>query len=366
MTNQPVLGQGLNALIPPQKNHDSSDLEEKINQKVNESISHFPQELKEQFSLHNLRKDFQKDLQDNNQSNIAFVDKKVDTGKIQNNETEEQPILKTEDKIFQIETDKIKSNPYQPRHNFSEESIEELAESIREFGILEPLLVTRLEKETEHGTEVEYQLLAGERRLMAAKKLGLPTVPVIIKTPLEEKRKLELALIENIQREDLDLISKARAFERLIQEFGLTQQELAQRLGKSREVIANSLRLLQLPLEIQKALEEGVINEGHARALLLFTNPEKRRTFFKEILAKNLSGREAWELAQRYLQLEGKPNRPRQNLAADPQTLEWKEKLEEYFAAPVVIKKKGEKGAIEIKFFSERELETILEKLFPS
>jgi len=115
---------------------------------------------------------------------------------------------------------------------------------------------------------------------MAAKKLGLPTVPVIIKAPLEEKRKLELALIENIQREDLDLISKARAFERLIHEFGLTQQELAQRLGKSREVIANSLRLLQLPLEIQKALAAGVINEGHARALLLLLIL-KKKNFFK-------------------------------------------------------------------------------------
>jgi len=232
MTNQPVLGQGLNALIPPKKNHDSSDLEDKINQKVNESISHFPQELKEQFPLPNLRENFQKDLQDNNQASVTIVNEKVEVKKVRNEESEEQPIFKSEDKIFQIETDKIKSNPYQPRHNFSEESIEELAESIREFGILEPLLVTRIEKETEHGTEVEYQLLAGERRLMAAKKLGLPTVPVIIKAPLEEKRKLELALIENIQREDLDLISKARAFERLIHEFGLTQQELAQRLGK--------------------------------------------------------------------------------------------------------------------------------------
>jgi len=282
MTNQPVLGQGLNALIPPKKNHDSSDLEDKINQKVNESISHFPQELKEQFPLPNLRENFQKDLQDNNQASVTIVNEKVEVKKVRNEESEEQPIFKSEDKIFQIETDKIKSNPYQPRHNFSEESIEELAESIREFGILEPLLVTRIEKETEHGTEVEYQLLAGERRLMAAKKLGLPTVPVIIKAPLEEKRKLELALIENIQREDLDLISKARAFERLIHEFGLTQQELAQRLGKSREVIANSLRLLQLPLEIQKALAAGVINEGHARALLLFTNPEKEELFLKK------------------------------------------------------------------------------------
>ncbi len=363
MDNNPSLGQGLNALIPPKKQN-SSQLEERINHKVNESVSHFPSDLITQKPLENLREDFKADFKAEitpEQTKKQFFQETFHT---------EKPKV-VEEKIFQIETDKIKSNPYQPRHLFTEDSLKELADSIREFGILQPLLVTRVEKETEKGTEVEYQLIAGERRLMAAKMIGLITVPVIIRRPIEEQKKLEMALIENIQREDLGVISKAKAFERLINEFGLTQQELASRIGKSREVIANTLRLLQLPLEVQKAIEEGLINEGHARAILLLNNPEKRKLFFKEIISKNLSGREAMDLAQRYLTLEGKTNNPsaggrRQNLSTDPQDLEWKEKLEEYFQMPVFIKKKGERGAIEIKFFTEKDFDTILKKLFPS
>ena len=357
-----TLGQGLNALIPPKKQN-SSQLEERINHKVNESVSHFPSDLITQKPLENLREDFKADFK------AEITPEQTKRQFFQETFPQEKPKV-VEEKIFQIETDKIKSNPYQPRHLFTEDSLKELADSIREFGILQPLLVTRVEKETEKGTEVEYQLIAGERRLMAAKMIGLITVPVIIRRPIEEQKKLEMALIENIQREDLGVISKAKAFERLINEFGLTQQELASRIGKSREVIANTLRLLQLPLEVQKAIEEGLINEGHARAILLLNNPEKRKLFFKEILSKNLSGREAMDLAQRYLTLEGKTNnfsqKRRQNLSTDPQDLEWKEKLEEYFQMPVFIKKKGERGAIEIKFFTEKDFDTILKKLFPS
>lgn len=375
------LGRGLNALIPPQKNNtkqfdselaaekpnqedqDFSPLAERISHKVNESVSNFPPDLINPKPLENLRENFRADFKSETATEPASEQP------FQEKLPQEKPAL-AEEKVFQIETEKIKPNPFQPRHLFPENSLRELADSIREFGILQPLIVTRMEKETEKGTEVEYQLVAGERRLMAAKIVGLITVPVIIRRPLEDQKKLELALIENIQREDLGIISRARAFERLINEFGLTQQELANRLGKSREVVANTLRLLQLPLEIQKALDNGVINEGHARAILLLNNPEKRKLFFREILAKNLSGREAIDFAQRYLHLEGGADdlgrRKRQNLSLDPQDLEWKEKLEEYFQMPVAIKKKGERGAIEIKFFTEGDFDTILKKLFPS
>lgn len=381
--NNSSLGQGLNALIPPKntKGNESfqnksfqsppSPLEEKITQKINDTIANFPEDLKRRTNnnaiddnLANLSNTFRSDFKEEitNSKKIPF------DNEIFIKEKTEIPSSGKEEKIFQIETDKIKPNPYQPRHLFSEESIRELADSIRQFGILEPLIVTRIEKETDKGTEVEYQLIAGERRLMAAKMIGLPTVPAIIRLSMEDQKKLELALIENIQREDLNIISKARAFERLIKEFGLTQQELATRLGKSREVIANSLRLLQLPLEIQKALEEGLINEGHARAILLFNTPDKRKLFFKEILAKNLSGREAMELAQRYTNIQNNNGNQehRKNVSYDPQDLEWKEKLEEHLGVPVIIKKKGEKGAIEIKFFSNKEFDEILKKLFSS
>lgn len=382
------LGQGLNALIPPKNKANNSSngnnnfpqpspLEERITQKINDTVNNFPEELrsnngvikeeinneeKAKESLANLSNTFRSDFQEEAKSEKKEL---LPDNNIFEEKSSTSNVNLKEERVFQIETEKIKPNPYQPRHLFSEDSIRELADSIRQFGILEPLIVTRVEKETDKGTEVEYQLIAGERRLMAAKMIGLPTVPAIIRLSMEDQKKLELALIENIQREDLNVISKARAFDRLIKEFGLTQQELATRLGKSREVIANTLRLLQLPLEIQKALEENLINEGHARAILLFNNPEKRRLFYKEILAKNLSGREAMELAQRYIASENPEasKEQRRNVSYDPQDLEWKEKLEERLGVPVVIKKKGEKGAIEIKFFSNKEYDEILKKL---
>ena len=341
------LGEGLEALIPKKEKMNNQTKEDALDKKINENIK----EIQDNFN-HVFKEEFSK------KEESSLATQKEDYSK---DKSEDINSL-LEEKVFYIETDKIVPNPLQPRKIFSEESIEELAQSIREYGILEPLIVTRIEKETEKGTEVEYQLISGERRLLAAKKLGLPTVPVIIRKPLEERRKLELALIENIQREDLDLISKAQAFYKLINDFSLTQQELAERLGKSREVIANTLRLLQLPLEAQSALREGKINEAHARAILSFSHPDKRRAFLKEILARNLSGREALELAQRLLGSKEKASR-RRNISLDPQDLELKEKLEEILGTPVYIKKKGSQGAIEIKFYSQDDLEKILKKI---
>lgn len=362
------LGQGINALIPQkrQPHSFSSSLEEQIEGKVNDSLVNYPsdlknnnhQEYKDYSSLDTLTNDFQKDFKTEKEK--ENLQRKIENEKFLFSDS------KKEEKIFYIETDKIQPNPLQPRKEFSEDSIRELAESIREYGILEPLIVSRIEKETPSGAVVEYQLIAGERRWRAAKMLNLPTVPVIIKKSMPEEKHLEMALIENIQREDLNLIHKARAFQKLINDYGLTQQALALKLGKSREVIANTLRLLQLPFEAQKYLEEGKINEGHARAILLFSNPEKRRLFLKEILAKNLSGREAMELAQHYLNssLENRnsKNRLKEN-NLEPETLEWKEKLESFFEMPVKIKKAGEKGAIEVRFFSEKDFYKIIERL---
>src|SRR3989344_4719501 len=147
------------------------------------------------------------------------------------------------DAIFQIEVERITSNPHQPRREFNEEALKELANSIREFGVLQPLVVSKIERETENGTSVEYELIAGERRLMASKLAGLRTVPAIVRSTSSDKEKLELAIIENIQRADLNPIETARAFAKLQDEFKLTQREIAARLGKSREAVANSVRL---------------------------------------------------------------------------------------------------------------------------
>mgnify|MGYP000926175826 CR=1 FL=1 len=360
------LGQGINALIPPKKQGTTSGgLEERIEDKVNDSLINYPQDLKEirekeeknSSSLDSLTSDFQKDFRIEKEQGDLLERKQQDKFLFSEGR---------EEKIFYIEPEKIKPNPHQPRKKFQDESIQELADSIREYGILEPLIVTRIEEETPSGEIVFYQLIAGERRLKAAKLLNLPTVPVIIKKEISEENHLEMALIENIQREDLNPISKARAFQKLINEYGLTQQALALRLSKSREVIANTLRLLQLPLEAQKYLEEGKINEGHARAILLFNNPEKRRIFLKEILAKNLTGREAIELAQHYLNAIASKNNYKSRSKEsnlEPEVLEFKEKLESFLQMPVKIKKNGEKGAIEVKFFSEKDLYLIMEKL---
>ena len=391
MDEQNSLGQGINALIPPKNNQsqylptDRADiaepsegaLEEKISEKLNDAFSNFPQGSTT--PLNSIKRDFQEDFQkahiredvmpDNISGKQGTIPEVLQDKPI----LEDKPSLESyllEDKVFYIEVDKIKPNPLQPRKSFSEETIKELADSIREHGILEPLVVTREEKETEHGADVEYQLISGERRLLASKMLGLPTVPVIIRKQMEERKKLEMALIENIQREDLTPISKAKAFARLIKEFGLTQQALAERIGKSREVIANTLRLLQLSYEAQNALEQGKINEGHARAILLFSNPEKRRLFLQEILSKSLSGRESLELAQHYLQNNLSDNKKetlsrRRNVSLDPEDLEMKERLEDFLQTPVLIKKKGGQGAIEIKFFSQEDLSKILNRIFP-
>lgn len=380
MEEQDFLGQGMNALVPPRNNPssqpiknsfdekdvkeaDNDALEEKISEKINNTFYNFPQETIS--PLNSIKQDFQEDFQPAQPNeDLEKVDNFLETEKENTSEIKKNLL---EEKIFYIETEKIKPNSQQPRKTFSEETIKELADSIREYGILEPLVVTRTEKDTMTGAEVEYELIAGERRLKAAKSLDLPTVPVIIRKPIEEQKKLELALIENIQREDLTPIAKARAFARLINEFGLTQQSLAERIGKSRESIANALRLLQLSQETQNALEQGRINEGHARAILLFNNSEKRRAFLREILAKNLSGRETLELAQHYLNLNKRQDSParRRNLSLDPQDLELKEKLEDLLQTPVFIKKKGSQGAIEIKFFSQQDLDKILNKIFP-
>lgn len=343
------IGQGIQSLIPVKVVADDhkQPLEEKIEEKIKEVVN------------------FNNNDEKNLIGKITLSDREVI-----HSQTEvflQTPFIK-EEKIFQIEVEKIKPNPQQPRSVFSEESIRELAASIREFGILEPLIVCRIEKEISSGTQIEYQLISGERRLLAAKMLGLETVPAIIRQAPAERQKLELALIENIQREDLTPIAKAKAFARLINEFGLTQQALAERIGKSREMIANSLRLLQLPYEAQRALEEGRINEGHGRALLLLPNPEKKRVLLQEILIKNLSGREAEDLAKKYLLLEEGRNKEkrnwRQNFSFDPQDLEMKEKLEEILKTPVFIKRKGEKGELVIKFFTNNELQQILTKFF--
>jgi ParB family chromosome partitioning protein len=195
------------------------------------------------------------------------------------------------DFIFWIEIEKIKPNPYQPRKEFDEEALESLGESIKKYGILQPIIVNKIEKKTDRGIFYEYQIVAGERRWRAAQRIGLKQIPVIIREQ-SNREKLEIALIENVQRRNLNPIDKAEAFDRLRLEFGLLEKEIAKIAGMSREAIANSLRILSLPIEVKKALKEGNVSEGHARALLGSRDVKLIKELLEEVIVNGYSVRE--------------------------------------------------------------------------
>ena len=270
---------------------------------------------------------------------------------------------KIKESVFWIELDKIKPNSMQPRREFDESALSELAQSIREYGVLQPIVITRKEiigPDAQSGLAVEYELLAGERRLRASKLAGLSQIPAIIKEAQPDKVKLEIALIENLQRADLNPIEKARAFKKLIDEFGMLQREVALRVGKSREAVANTLRLLTLPEDMQQAVAAGKITEGHTRPLLMLSqHPEDQKQLYENILINNLSVRDA-ERRARYIAQD------RARVLLDPETRALQEKLENILGTRVHIDKKGPKGKISIEFFSEEELKSISEKIVPA
>src|SRR3989339_882642 len=200
--------------------------------------------------------------------------------------------LATLGSVFLIEVGKIRPNSQQPRTEFDLEKIKDLSESIRQYGVLQPLVVIRRETENENGISVEYELIAGERRLRASKLAGLSQVPVVIRKESDEKTKLELAIIENLQREDLNAIDRAMAFEKLVNNFKLKHHEVATRVGKSREYVSNTIRLLMLAEEIQSGLTMGDISEGHCRALLALDGRlEEQMTLYRDIVGKKMSVR---------------------------------------------------------------------------
>lgn len=264
--------------------------------------------------------------------------------------------------IFNIEVEKIKPNPYQPRRDFDEESLKELAASIREYGILQPIVVSKIETETDTGTDVYYQLIAGERRLMAVKMLGWERVPAIIRKVDTKSEGLEMAVVENLQRSDLNPIETARAYAKLQDEFNLTQREIASRLGKSRETIANTLRLLNLPTEIQEALTKNQINESQARLILTIPDLTEQQIIFQDLLNKNLSVR---ELKRRIKKENVGTHKNEESRALDPQLNILQEQLTEILGAKVKIKKTGDTGQIIIDFYSPEEIRGLIQKLKP-
>lgn len=252
-----------------------------------------------------------------------------------------------------VPVSKIVPNPRQPRENLKEESLQELADSIREHGILQPLIVTY------DAHFDQYVLIAGERRLRAAILGGLSMVPVIIRQATDQER-LELALIENLQRADLSPLETAEAYRQLIEDFKLTHEEIATRVGKSRSAVTNTLRLLKLPEAVRIALAENAISEGHARALLVLNTPQAQIAVMQTILRQNLSVRQTEDLVRR---LSGEKIERLPKPLPNPEILALEERLRNHLGTKVTLRHGKKGGTLVIHYYSEEELDNLVNRI---
>ena len=262
--------------------------------------------------------------------------------------------------LLQVEVSDITVNPRQPRRGVEEEGLRELADSIAEHGLLQPLIVTELESAEERGPR--YQLVAGERRWRAAMLAGFDSVPVLVKeaTPQET---LELALVENLQRADLNPLEEASAYQQLIEEFGLTQEQVAERVGRSRVTVTNSLRLLRLPDVVKEALQSGCISEGHGRALLALEQAQLQLRVLREIETRGISVRQTEELVRR-LVAGGEHGRPKAEQAPETRALE--DRFRRALGTKVNLYRTRRGGRLVVHFYSEEELQAIYELIVGS
>lgn len=252
-------------------------------------------------------------------------------------------------KVVEVEIGRIKPSRKQPREKIDENSLNELVLSIKEHGIIQPILVRPI-------SEGEYEIIAGERRWRAAQKAGLNSVPVIIKE-VEDVKMVEIALVENIQREDLNPIELARAYKMILDNFDLTQEELAIKVGKDRATIANTLRLLSLSEKVQKALIDGLISVGHAKAILCLKSETEQEKVLYEILKRDLTVREVENLVSK----GSKKIREKENIDKEPNTLEAEKEMTRKLGLKVEIKRKKSGGVVRIYFKSEEELHHLWE-----
>jgi len=264
----------------------------------------------------------------------------------------------TNGSVQEIPIDQISANPYQPRKFFDPVKLAELAESIKFQGVIQPLVLTK--------SSDGYEILVGERRYRASLLAGLKAVPAIVRGEISDRVKLELALIENLQREDLNAIEEARAYHRLSEEFHLTQEAIAKKVGKSRPAVANVLRLLNLPALIQRGVIEGRISEGHARALLsLDNNAEAQTQVYEWIIAENATVRDAENRVREIKNLPIKPyiRQASHGKQTDPQIKEIEDNLRQRLGTKVRLQRTGQSGKIMIEFYSQEELSEIIKRL---
>lgn len=250
--------------------------------------------------------------------------------------------------ILDVPTSQIIANPHQPRKEVDHASLEDLINSVRQHGILQPLVVVKSGK--------GFQLIAGERRLRAAQIAGLKTVPAIVRDATTQEQ-LELAIVENVQRKDLNSMERSHAYHRLMEEFGLTQEQVAKRVGKSRVTIANTLRLLELPDEVQQAVADEKITEGHAKVIASAPTPKEQLKLFREIVERSLSVHSGEALAKR-----GSRRRP-QRKPADPDLIAAEEELRDRFNTRVRIDRRAKAGTITIEFYSDEEFRSLMQRL---
>lgn len=248
----------------------------------------------------------------------------------------------------EVAIDSIRPNPWQPRLEFDEEALAELVASVKTQGVIQPLLVRA-------ASDGGYELIAGERRLRAAERAGLDRVPVVVRE-VSDAESLELALIENIQRDDLSPLEEANAYRRLVDEFGLTQDQVAERVGKSRPTVANTLRLLRLPGSIREDLARGRLTAGHARVLLAIEDPEGQLRAARQILARQLSVRETERLAPR-------PRASAKATTQDVHRLALERDLATALGTRVRVRPRGRGGRVEIEYYSNEELQGLVERL---
>lgn len=269
---------------------------------------------------------------------------------------QKRPIIGEEDSIrgdkfvIEVDVENIVPNPHQPRVRFDEEKLADLSASIKAHGVIQPLVVSK------KGSQ--YELIAGERRFQASKLAGLKKVPAVVREA-GELEKLELAIVENVQRHDLNPVEEAKAYLKLMEEYQMSQEEVAAKMGKSRSLVANKVRLLGLPVEIQKALIEGRITEGHAKAILSIENPEKQRALFELILKGNLTVRQTEDKTK---EISVKPHK--RKIDSDPQLKEMENGLVEALGTKVKISKAGDGGKITIEYYSQEDLDSILKKIY--
>ncbi len=257
--------------------------------------------------------------------------------------------------IVELSLDKIIPNKNQPRNKFDDDSLVELAESIKEVGVIQPIVVRK------PGGEEKYEIITGERRYRATKKAGLNTIPSIVVKNVDDVSSLEMALIENIHRDNLSPMEKAYTFRQLIDEFNITHDKLSKRIGKSRTTITNTLRLLNLPIEVQKLINEEKISEGHARTILAVDGKEEMIKIANLIVKNELSVREAERLARRKEEdRKGKKNKKVLQFSKFP---EISQKISNYLNAPVRITMSKKKGRVTIEFGSVKDLERIVSKI---